>query len=136
MPKIMRYKKVTDKFTTYAFVEPDYLDGEDRITELCTIDGLTYISIPDNIFVKTPKQPKNVEETLEEVVLSEAFKEQIKKASVHVQLINQRVRDKIAEKYSIFDELKALRSGDTFEYNQYVEECRNWGKVEKAKLGL
>ena len=93
---------------------------------------MTYISVPDSVIL--PSQPKEI--NLVEVVLLDDLKDQIKKASVHVQLINQRVRNKIAEKYSVSDELKALRSGDTFEYNQYAEECRNWGKGEKAKLGL
>ena len=73
--------------------------------------------------------------------MSDALKEQIKKASVHVQLINQRVRDKIAEEYSVNDETKALRKKDKDtikfdEYDAYVEECCAWGAVEKAKLGL
>jgi hypothetical protein len=139
MPKIFRYLKSTDKFTTHTFVEPDYSENEERITELCTIDGLTYISIPDS--VKTSKQPKNVEETLEEVVLSDEVKDKIKKASPHIQLIYQRVRDKIAEKYSVTDELKALRERDKDvikfnEYNSYVEECCAWGNAKKVKLGI
>ena len=49
MAKIYKYQKITDQFTTHCLVEPDYnlLETEDRITELCTIDGVTYVSVPE-----------------------------------------------------------------------------------------
>jgi hypothetical protein len=37
------------------------------------------------------------------------------------------------------DEIKLLRIGlseESIAYNDYVEECRAWGRGEKAKLGL
>ena len=71
MPKIYRYKRVTDQYTTYCLVEPDYnqLAIEGRITELCTIDGLTYVSVPDG--VELPEQPETIAATLVEVDLAE-----------------------------------------------------------------
>ena len=49
MPIIYKYQKISDAYTTYLLAEPDYelLGLEDRITELCTIDGVTYVSVPD-----------------------------------------------------------------------------------------
>jgi hypothetical protein len=137
MAKIYKYQKITDQFTTYCLVEPDYnlLETEDRITELCTIDGVTYVSVPDSIIL--PEQPEQI--TVEEVELTDELKESIKSASPHVQLINDRVVSKIREVYSLNDEIKMIRlspSAESTAYNEYVESCRDWGRVAKANLGL
>ena len=137
MAKIYKYQKITDQFTTHCLVEPDYnlLETEDRITELCTIDGITYVSVPDSIIL--PAQPEQI--TVEEVVLTEELKAAIKSASPHVQLINDRVVSKIREVYSLNDEIKMIRlspSAESTAYNEYVEACREWGRVAKANLGL
>jgi hypothetical protein len=137
MAKIYKYQKITDQFTTHCLVEPDYnlLETEDRITELCTIDGVTYVSVPDSITL--PEQPEQI--TVEEVVLTDELKAAIKSESPHVQLINDRVVNRIRERYSVNDELKFLRIGlseESTAYNDYVEECRAWGRGEKEKLGL
>jgi len=137
MPKIYKYQKIVDDYTTHCLVEPDYnlLETEDRITELCTIDGITYVSVPDSIIL--PAQPEQI--TVEEVELTDELKESIKSASPHVQLINDRVVSKIREVYSLNDEIKMIRlspSEESTAYNDYVEECRAWGRTEKARLGL
>ena len=137
MTKIYKYQKVTDEYTTYCLVEPDYnlLETEDRITELCTIDGITYVSVPDSIIL--PAQPEQI--TVEEVVLTDELKAAIKSESPHVQLINERVVAKIREIYSLNDEIKMIRLSPPEEstaYNEYVEACREWGRVAKANLGL
>jgi hypothetical protein len=138
MAKIIKYQKVTDQYTTHTLVQPDCEMGlNDRITELCNLGGQTYVSVPDSVIL--PDQPEIIAQSLSEVVVTDDLKQQIKKASVHVQLINQRVRNKIAEKYLIEDEIKFMRlglMGETSDYYQYVEECTGWGKIEKAKLGL
>jgi hypothetical protein len=89
MTKLYSYQKVTDKFTTYTVVEPDYKEGDARITELCAIDGTTYISVPDVAVL--PEQPNQV--VLLEVTPDEALYKAIEAASPHIQLINQRVAD-------------------------------------------
>jgi len=137
MAKIYKYQKITDQFTTHCLVEPDYnlLETEDRITELCTIDGITYVSVPESITL--PEQPEQI--TVEEVELTDELKESIKSASPHVQLINDRVVAKIREIYSLNDEIKMIRlspSEESAAYNEYVEACREWGRVAKANLGL
>jgi len=137
MPKIYKYQKIVDDYTTHCLVEPDYnlLETEDRITELCTIDGVTFVSVPDSIIL--PVQPEQI--TVEEVELTDELKESIKSASPHVQLINDRVVSKIREVYSLNDEIKMIRlspSEESTAYNDYVEECRAWGRGEKEKLGL
>lgn len=59
--------------------------------------------------------------------------------SPHVELINKRVLDKIAEKYSITDEIKLIRTAPSVrfdEYNAYAEQCRAWGYEQKQALGV
>ena len=137
MTKIYKYQKVQDAYTTHCLVEPDYnlLETEDRITELCIIDGVTYVSVPDSIIL--PAQPEQI--TVEEVVLTDELNAAIKAASPHVQLVNERVVAKIREIYSLNDEIKMIRlspSAESTAYDEYVEACREWGRVAKANLGL
>jgi hypothetical protein len=137
MPTIYKYLKISGQYTTYILAEPDYelLGLEDRITELCTIDGVTYISVPDGITL--PEQPEQI--TVEEVALTDELTAAIRLASPHVQLIDERVVMKIREKYSVNDEIKLIRQGasdDFTAYNDYVETCRAWGAAAKARLGV
>lgn len=53
--------------------------------------------------------------------------------------INQRVCEMIAEQYSFTDEIKLIRTAPSHEfdvYNEHVETCRQWGREQKALLGL
>ena len=145
MLKIFKYQKITDAFTTHTLVEPDYnlLKTDERIIELCVLEDETYVSVPDDIVL--PEQPKIISKTLEEVQLDDTLKVQISKASVHVQLLNQRVVEKIREKYDVNDELGMTRKKVAAEtgsatkfnsYNTYVKSCIAWGDSEKTKLGL
>jgi len=56
-----------------------------------------------------------------------------------VDAINQRVRDMIREQYSLEDEIQLLRTAPSPEFelwNAHVEACRDWGREQKARLGL
>ena len=134
MAKIYKYLKVSDKYVTHTLTEPDYnlLDTSDRITELCDIDGETYVSVPDSITL-----PVQEHVTVEDVVLADELKAAIIAASPLFANINGRVVDKIREVYSVNDEIKMLRIGpseETAAYNDHVEACRAWGREEKARL--
>ncbi|MBW1799214.1 MAG: hypothetical protein JRJ85_00660 [Deltaproteobacteria bacterium] len=91
MNKIYSYSKITDEFTTYTVAAPDYKEGDAQITELCVISGTTYISVPDTVIL--PEQPSQI--TLSEVTPDETLYQHIEKVSCHIQLINQRVADRI-----------------------------------------
>ena len=130
---IYSYEKFQDEFTTYCLAEP--VGDEKVVTELATVDGTTYVYVPDAVTL--PPQPEQI--TVEEVTLTDELREAIKAASPHVQLINDRVVNKIRELYSIYDEIKMIRLAPSVEseaYNDYVEACRAWGTTEKAKIGL
>jgi hypothetical protein len=137
MASIYKYQKVTDQYTTHCLLEPDYnlIGGDERISELCTLDGWTYVSVPDSITL--PQQPEELK--VEAVELTDDLIAAIRAASPHILLINDRVVERIRERYSVNDEIKMLRIGPTPEteaYNDWVEECRAWGRAEKEKSGL
>jgi len=139
---IIRYRKVSDIYTTYQLQLPDLQDQADapHCTELCTLgDRFTYVAIPAGVTL--PEQPKQIIDSIEMLTypLPDALREQIKAASPHIELINERVRAAISERYSLADEIKLLRTAPSPEmqaYDAYAEECRSWGRAEKAKLGL
>ena len=137
MAKIYKYQKVTDTFTTYTVIEPDYEEENEQVTELCTVDGMTYISVPESL--KLPEQPEQI--SLEAVTLTAEIQEKLKRASTHIGLINQRVQEKIRTQYSLEDELQILRmrNEDVVKFSGYdvfIKECCTWGDGEKTKLGL
>ena len=107
------------------------------VTELATIDGLTYVAVPEG--VQLPAQPAQVAATLQTVTPGQQLVEQISAHSTHVALIRERVIALIRSQYSIDDELKLLRTAPSEEfeiYNAFTEDARAWGRAERAKLGL
>ena len=109
----------------------------DGATELCALNGTTYVSVPDG---DLPVQPEKIAASVvDPAVLTTELREAIKAASPHVSLIDQRVREKIAAEYPIHEEIKLLRAAPSAEfdaYNAFVESCRKWGMEQKTLLGL
>lgn len=113
------------------------LECDETCTELATVDGVTYVHVPDDY--ELPVQPAEISESVQPVTLTPELRDAIKAASPHVWLINKRVRDKIAEVYPLHEEIKLLRTAPSAEfeaYNEYAEECRAWGRDQKSLLGL
>ena|SRR5690554_828217 len=113
------------------------IECDEVCTELATVEGVTYVHVPDDY--ELPVQPAEVAESLQPVTLTPELRDAIKAASPHVWLINARVREKIADVYPLHEEIKLLRTAPSAEfdaYNEYAEECREWGRVQKALLGL
>ncbi len=99
---------------------------------------MTYVSLPDGVVLPVD-QPDEIAASIKAVTLTPALRLAIAAASPHVRLIRQRVRDKIAEQYTLSDEIMLLRTAPTAEaaaYNDYAESCRQWGRDERARLGL
>ena len=140
MPSLIAYRKHIDSMYTRELRLPEGPQHQRLGAELCTIDGVTYVSLPDGAVLPT-EQPTEIQASIQTLPapLPETLREQIKAASPHVRLINERVRAAIAERYSLADEIKLLRTAPSPEmtaYDAYAEECRAWGRAEKAKLGL
>lgn len=149
--QIVRYAKVQTPYTTIQMQLPDATGVDDSIhcTELCTLgDGYTYVSVPDGVTL--PDQPAEL--TVEPVALTPELREQIKAASVHCTLIAERMEMQIRGRYSLSDEqyfarigvgaalgLYAFEPGEQDEmlaFGAFVEGVRQWGRDERAKLGL
>lgn len=135
-----------DATTTYMLHLPD---GAEH-TELCTLDGITYVALADGVTL--PPQPEQIAASVATVVPDVALRAEIELASPHCQLIDERMRAQIRDAYTLEDELKFARFGvgkslalysPTAEeisqiatYGAFVEGVRQWGRSERAKLGL
>lgn len=111
---------------------------------------MTYVAVPDAAAL--PPQPAQIAASVAVVVPDAALAAAIKAASPHVQLIDQRMREMIRESYDLETELKYARFGvgaamgmysptvdevnEITVYGEFVEGVRQWGRVERAKLGL
>lgn len=148
MVAIFSYSKVSTPHTTIQMALPDYPDmaEELRCTELCTLGNVTYVSVPAGAVL--PTQPAQI--TVSPVTLTPELLAAIKYASPHVALISERVVKKIRDAYSIDDELFFARIGSSTGiytptagelsekqvFSTFVESVRQWGRNERAKLGL
>jgi len=110
-------------------VQPDYEqmpEENGRITELCTIGGETYISVPDSIVL--PEQPARVQQTLREVALTARLIETIAQASPHVRLMGKRIAENKAIRYSKQDEATlgflSLFVASSPAFTAHVDQCR------------
>jgi len=140
MAKIYSYRKTSDAYTTYT------AQG-DEVTELCTLDdGTTYISGPYEL----PAQPEQISVAVADV--TDEIKTAIKAASPHVKLISVRMEERIRAKYSLSEEQYFARIGvgaalgvyvfqpgeqeELLAFGAFVEEVRQWGRDQRAGLGL
>ena len=151
MPYIIAYRKVIDEVTTHSLRLP--LDADNQLlgTELATINGVTYVSLPDGATLPAA-QPAEIATSVSTAALDQATREAIKAASPHCKLINDRMIEKIRTMYSIDDEMYFARIGvgaaaglytpttDEMQamtvFGEFVESVRQWGRGERAKLGL
>lgn len=138
---IYAYSKVTDQYTTYQ------LNAPEGATELATVDGVTYVHADDPLLEQQPEQI-----TISTPTLTPELVEAIKAASPHVKLIASRMIDKIRERYSVDDELFFARiaggaglgryditpdeQAELDAYQAHVEAVREWGRDQRAALGL
>ena len=127
---------------------PDGFDAAETLTELCELNGWRYVAVPEGV---TPNVTAELA-TWEPVTLTPELREAIKAASPHAQLIAQRVVELIRAKYPLDEELYfariavgALQNSYTLlpgeaealaQYQADVEAAREWGRAERAKIGL
>lgn len=142
MAKIYSYQQKSDAYTTYIAQG----DEATPITKLCTLDGVTYISADGDL----PAQPEQI--SVEPVELTAELRAAIKAASPHCTLINQRMEEKIRAKYSLAAEQYFARIGvgvalgaytfqtgeeeELLAFGAFVEDVRQWGRDQRAALGL
>jgi hypothetical protein len=150
MTTIISYQKYTDEWTTYTLVQPHQSPDSQNTTELCTIDGVTYVAVPDGVTL--PDQPSQIADNIKNVELTAELISAIKTHSSHCKFISDQVQHKIRQKYTMDDEmyfsriasaaalgvyeLKPDENEKLMQYNEYVESVRIWAKQERIKLGL
>ena len=152
MASIVSYQKASDAHTTYELRVPDAQgdDGEIYCAELGTIDGLTYVSVPDGVTL--PEQLPQIAASVQLATLTPELREQLKALSPHCALISERMVQKIRAQYSIDDEMFFARIGvgaatgmytptpdelaEMQAFGVFVEGVRQWGRAERHKLGL
>ena len=150
MVSIYGYRKVFTPHTVIQAVLPDSIGVDDELhcTELCTLDGVTYVAVPAGVTL--PDQPAEI--TVLPVALAPELKSAIKAASPHVALISERMIQKIRGTYTIDDEMFFARIGigvatgmysptdgemaDMQVFGSFVEGVRQWGRDERARLGV
>lgn len=152
MPTIVSYRKFIDATVTREIKLPEDPATRARVgNELATIEGVTYCYLPDGATLPTD-QPAEIAASVQAVTLTDALRESIKAASPHVRLIAARTQEKIRAAYPLEEELYlariavgALRGTYTLQtsesaqlgaYQTFVESVREWGRAERAKLGL
>lgn len=146
MTQIYRYTKIVvpgpDGYTLYAELPEGGM-------ELCVLDGVTYVTIPDTAD-PLPEQHKEI--TLEPVIVDAGLRDRLLAESRACQLISQAIIDNIRARYPIDKELYFARIGigsltglyqpgesemqELARYSAYVESVREWGRQQRAALGL
>lgn len=147
MTTIYRYAKVSDPYTTHTLATPP----DSGCTELCTLDdGYTYVAVP--VGVMLPDQPDEIAASVESVTITPELRDAIKAVSPHCRLISERMIEQIRARYSVDDELfyarimigagaglYELQAGEVEEvaaFKTHVETVREWGRQQRAALGL
>lgn len=141
------------KYTPYTTAGPDgtslrFRAGGSGAQELAEFDGHAYVHVPDGATV--PEQPTEID--WQAIVPDAALLARIKFESRPVQLIAQAMVEKIRASYSIDDEMFFARIGvgaatgmyqptpgemqEMTVFGEFVESVRQWGRAERAKLGL
>ena len=152
MTSLIAYRKHIDAMYTRELRLPDAPQGQQAGQELCTLaDGRTVVALFEG-FTLPADQHADIAASIEPLDLTDTLREEIKAASPHVRLIAHRMQEQIRAMYSAEDEMYYARIGAgkalgmyEFEpgeaealtvYGEHVEAVRQWGRAERAKLGL
>ena len=122
--------------------------GDSGAIELAEFDGHAYVHVPDG--AELPEQPTEI--AWQAIAPDAVLLERIKAESRAVQLIAQAMIEKIRSSYTIDDEMFFARIGvgaatgiyqptpdelqEMTVFGEFVESVRQWGRAERAKLGL
>lgn len=126
-----------------------FRNAEDNAAaELAEVDGWFYVFVPNA--VSMPEQRTEI--SWQVVTLTDELREQIKAASRPCHLISDRMQSMIRGAYSLEDEQYFARIGvgaalgayqfqpgeqeALLAFGQHVEDVRQWGRDERARIGL
>jgi len=137
-----RFLKQNDQFRDDIAILQDKIKEIEGYFIHGEIDEYLYFSVPDSIILYLDDiESIQTLPALEQSMYFVLIEPQLKDISPHYELVNKRVQAKIRELYTLEDELKIHRlrfeDPESFEsYNQWCEECRNWGKEQKILMGF
>ena len=147
MPRIIKYTPITTPETTHQIALPE---ADPPCQELATVAGEIYISLPTDAVL--PAQPPEIAASIVEVTPDDTLRAAIIAASPHCRLIDERMRSLIRDAYPLEDELKYARIGvgaanglyqptadeiaGMMAFGAHVEAVRQWGRDQRAALGL
>lgn len=130
---------------TTLFFSPE---ENSQMVEVAVVDGWRYVFVPEG--VHPPEQP--VEIQWQPANLDAAALERLKEASPLYQMIGAEIQNRIRGRYSPEREAAFARLGasvalgmheltdeerqEFLAYDNYVEEVRQWGRAERAAIGL
>lgn len=128
----VKFTKVQDEFTTYEFRGGDDLVKVNHFdVDVVSLESENEDAIAD-LIANQDERINCVEITKEE------FKELVKD-SAQINRIRNVVKERIASKYSVADEIAMLKKDDTNEkrvaYESYVTECIAVGDELKSNVG-
>lgn len=138
---MIAYRKHIDAIHTRELRLPEASAGQRAGQEIATLaDGRTIVVMEDGHDLPED-QHAEIQASIEVLPspLPADLRDAIRAASPQVRLIDQRVVEQIRARYAVDDEIRLLRiapSAETSAWNAYAEDCRAWGRAEKAKLGL
>jgi hypothetical protein len=154
MTSLIAYRRVVDQITTHSLKLPEPTQGQQAGQELATLpDGRTVVVLFGDTTLPAD-QPAAIANSIETLAtpLPGLLREQIKAASPHVALISKNMIDTIRASYTIDDEMYFARIGvgaatgmysptademnELTVFGEFVEGVRQWGRTERAKLGL
>ena len=130
--KYIKAKRITTATTTLSLRPIDkealicYESGDDEFYGVDVTDVEAFLAVQDP--------------AVEAVEVSYGDIEPVLKASRLLRDINDITKARIAERYSIADEIKMLKLSETDServiYQTYVDACRGEGRTKKRELGL
>ena len=150
MPYIVSYQKHIDTLHTVDLHLPTGEEGQSIGTELATIEGVTYVSLPDSALLSAQQPAEISGSIINPVTLTPELRSTLRNTSPHLRLISQRMIEKIRGGYSIDDEMFFARIGvgaaaglyeptademqELTAFGEFAEAVREWGRSERAKL--
>ena len=153
MTSLITFRRVVNQPNVYTLKLPDAPQGQQAAQELATLpDGRTVLVLFDGYTLPADQPAEITDSIVNPFVPTDAELAQIKNSSVHVQAIYNRTEQMIRDKYSASDEAKFARIGvgaalgaytfapgeqeELLAFGDHCEAARQWGRAERAKLGL
>ncbi len=144
---IYKYQRITTPGPNGTVVTFRAADDSEA-TEIGALDGWHYVHVPDGEVI--PDQPADIQWTA--VTMTDDLRAQLRSVSRHDAMIRREIQRRIRAVYSADDEqyfsrigvgaalgMYAFQPGEQealLAFGQYIEGIRDWGRQERAKIGL